>query len=138
MQYKDWQIDAVVALKKRGVNHRDIAEQVFGKRTMASSFWYILNEHYYVQKEEDAPKILIFDIETAPEIVFSWGRWKQNTGVSQVIQRSFMLTWAAKWLGDEDKKFDGIPYQRDPTYFTPYSEEDDLEIVSSIWHLLDE
>jgi hypothetical protein len=65
-------------------------------------------------------KILLFDVETAPMQVYTWGRWDQNVGSSQVIQESYMLTWAAKWLDDEEVFFDSLPnhkkdYKKDPT-----------------------
>lgn len=142
MSYSKEQIHAVVTLKKAGVTHREIAKQVFGKKSFASSVWYILNEHLYnAPKEKEGPRILLFDIETAPEIVYSWGRWKQNTGVSQVIQRSYMLCWSAKWLGSKEVLWDSIPmtHAKDGTIIDrfEYDPKDDYNIVRSIWLLLD-
>lgn len=133
MQYSEQQIDQIIKLKKQGVSHRDISEHVFGKRSAASSVWYILNEKYYPKAEETKPKILIFDIETTPEIVYSWGRWKQNTGVRQVLQRSYMLCWAAKWLEDNGTYRDYL------TFYKEYAEDpsNDFKIVKSIWDMLD-
>lgn len=45
-------------------------------------------------------KILTFDIETAPHIAYIWRMWKENIGVDQLITPGYMLTWAAKWLGN--------------------------------------
>lgn len=150
MNYSKETISAVIALKKAGVTHRSIAKQVFGKKTAASSVWYILNEYYYnKQEKKEGPRILIFDIETSPELGYVWGRFKQFLAPVQVKQRSFMLTWSAKWLGEEEAMADAIPYHR-PMHWVgfdeegayggvrgDYKEEDDREIVASMWSLLD-
>ena len=135
--YTKEQIAAVVALKKAGVSHRAIAKQVFGKKSMASSVFYILYENLYTKPEEkEGPRILIFDIETSPEIGYVWGRFKQFLAPVQVKQRSFMLTWSAKWLGEDEVIADAIPRHRKYTNVS-YTEEDDREIVASMWALLD-
>ncbi len=55
-------------------------------------------------------KILLLDIETAPNLATVWGMFKQNIAVNQLIESSYTLCWAAKWLGhdDEDVKFESI------------------------------
>ena len=138
MSYSKEQIAAVCTLKAAGVKHRDIAEQVFGRRSSASSVWYILNEHFYRKPvKKQGPKVLVFDLETSPELGYVWGRFKQFLAPVQVKQRSFLLTWAAKWLGEKEVLTDAIPnYRAVPP--RGYSEDDDFEIVSSIWRLLDE
>lgn len=45
------------------------------------------------------PRILLLDIETAPNKVYCWGVWDQNIAHEQVIESSYILCWAAKWLG---------------------------------------
>lgn len=47
-------------------------------------------------------KILIFDIETAPNLAYVWGLWKQNIGLNQIKRDDQMLCWAAKWLGETE------------------------------------
>ena len=137
MSYTKQQIEAVVTLKKAGLTHRSIAKEVFGKKSAASSVWYILNEHYYHQPEKkQGPKILIFDLETSPELGYVWGRFKQFLAPVQVEQRSYLLTWSAKWLGEKEVMADAINNYRQTE--TKYGQEDDLEVVTSIWHLLDE
>jgi DNA polymerase elongation subunit (family B) len=53
-------------------------------------------------------KILLLDIETAPNTVFTWGLWDQNVGINQIIESSYVLCWAAKWYGEKDVKFDSV------------------------------
>lgn len=139
MNYTKSQIEAVIILKKAGLSHRAIAEEVFGKRSSASSVFYILDEHYYKQQggKKEGPKILIYDIETSPELGYVWGRFKQFLAPVQVKQRSFLLTWSAKWVGEEKVMADAIPNYREAPQ-GGYKEQDDFEVVSSIWRLLDE
>ncbi len=42
-------------------------------------------------------KQLILDIETAPNTVYTWGLFKQNIAINQIVKPSYLLCWAAKW-----------------------------------------
>lgn len=53
-------------------------------------------------------KILLLDIETAPNLVHVWGLWQQNVGLPQIIDSGYVMCWAAKWLGEEYIHFDSI------------------------------
>lgn len=46
-------------------------------------------------------KILLLDIETAPNTAYVWGLYDQNIATSQVIETGRVLSWAAKWYGDK-------------------------------------
>ncbi len=48
-------------------------------------------------------KILILDLETSPHKGFHFGLFQQNISISQLIESSTVLCWAAKWL--DDKKY---------------------------------
>jgi DNA polymerase elongation subunit (family B) len=50
------------------------------------------------------PKILTFDIETAPIEAYTWGLFDQNVGLNQIKEDWYFLAWAAKWLGDKPSK----------------------------------
>lgn len=57
---------------------------------------------YYENIKRTTPaKILIFDIETAPMVSYTWGAWKQNISSNQIIDDWFIISWAAKWLFDD-------------------------------------
>ena len=43
-------------------------------------------------------KILVWDVETAPNLAYVWGLWKQNISIGQMVDDGYMLCWAAKWL----------------------------------------
>lgn len=50
------------------------------------------------------PKILIFDIETAPITAYTWGLFDQTVGLNQIKTDWHLLAWAAKWHGDPASK----------------------------------
>lgn len=53
-------------------------------------------------------KILLLDIETAPNVAHVWGLFQQNIGINQLIDSSFVMCWSAKWLGEEEIFFDSF------------------------------
>jgi hypothetical protein len=53
-------------------------------------------------------KILLLDIETAPNLVHVWGLWQQNVHISQIMDSSYVMCWAAKWLGEDEIFFDSV------------------------------
>lgn len=81
-------------------------------------------------KKQNKPKVLLFDIETAPIVAYVWALWDQNVGLSQIKSDWHVLSWAGKWLGS-----DKIMYkdQRKAKVL-----EDDSGILRTIWELLDE
>lgn len=81
--------------------------------------------------EPKFPKILIFDVETAPMKAFVWGRWKQNIALNQTISEWFMLCWSAKWLYSDEVISDCLTPEE-------AKEEFDYRIVSHLWELIDQ
>jgi DNA polymerase elongation subunit (family B) len=75
-------------------------------------------------------KILVFDIETAPSRGYIWSAWKQNIQPNQIISDWFMLTWAAKWLFEDDVMSARISVDE-------VEMEDDKRITEEVWRLLD-
>jgi hypothetical protein len=47
-------------------------------------------------------KILLLDIETAPNLAHVWGLWDQNIGLSQLLEPGYTLCWSAKWLDEPE------------------------------------
>lgn len=78
------------------------------------------------------PKILLFDIETAPLEVYCWGLWDQNIGLEMVKEWTSVLSWSAKWLGDTDDK---IMYEDNRS---KKNVRDDKQLVKGIHSLLDQ
>lgn len=79
-------------------------------------------------------KILLFDIETAPNRGFIWSIWKEVMSYNFIESDWFIMCWAAKWL--DEKKIhscaitDFKRYKKDP--------ECDKEVLAKLWKLLDE
>lgn len=77
-------------------------------------------------------RILFLDIETAPNLGWTWGKWEQN--VIAFKKHWFMLSFSMKWLGD----------RRGHTYilpdFTGYAsdKENDFKLVKKLHGVLDE
>lgn len=71
-------------------------------------------------------KILLLDIETSPNQVYTWGLWKQNIGINQIINCGSTLCWAAKWLNNPKVMFKSQYHQSR------------AEMLVSIHNLLDE
>lgn len=50
-------------------------------------------------------RILLLDIETAPNIVYTWGLRDQNISINQIEQSSYVMCYAAKWYGRKGVTF---------------------------------
>jgi DNA polymerase elongation subunit (family B) len=70
--------------------------------------------------------ILLLDIETAPNVAFTWGLFKQNISLGQLVKPGRTICWAAKWL---DKK--------KVIYKSEYHQDHET-MVREMWKLLDE
>lgn len=83
-------------------------------------------------KKNNKPKILIFDIETMPNLVRTWRKWEQNVIWYERYGYTWSISW--KWLGE--KKI----YHKNITDFTLYKKDkyNDKELVEFMWKLVDE
>lgn len=50
-------------------------------------------------------KILLLDIETAPNKAYVWGTYKQNINPDWIEAAGYVLCWTAKWLGSDEVLF---------------------------------
>ncbi len=92
-----------------------------------------LNE-YKKSKRTEKPKhakILVFDIETAPNKAWVWGKWKQNINDDAYTSDWFILTWSAKWLFD-DKVYSAKLTSKEA------KNQDDYRICKSLFRMIDE
>lgn len=78
--------------------------------------------------EVDRPKlkILVIDIETRPNLAYVWDVWKQNVSPKQLIDEKEVISFAAKWLGEEGVTFRSIHHHTKD------------EMVAWAWELLNE
>lgn len=73
------------------------------------------------------PEIVFIDIETSPNLAHVWGLFKQNVGLSQLIDSSRTMCFAAKRRGSKEIMF-----------VQENSPEDNSNVVEEAWQLLDE
>ena len=71
-------------------------------------------------------KILLLDIETAPNIAYVWRFFKENVGAKQVLENTFIMSFAFKWLGDEK------------TYVFSADEYGEIQLLKALIAILDE
>ena len=77
------------------------------------------------------PKILLFDIETSLYHFVGWGTYKQFIQHYQITKHQYIISWAAKWLYDDNVQSDVVTPEESKN-------RDDGRILKSIWKLLDE
>tara|TARA_Y100000310_G_scaffold74348_1_gene70478 strand:+ start:13013 stop:14038 length:1026 start_codon:yes stop_codon:yes gene_type:complete len=78
------------------------------------------------------PKVLVLDIETSPNAFWGWGMFNQNYSLAMVKDEWFILSYAAKWLGDPEHKvmyndMRGVVHT-----------QDDKFLLEELWNLLNE
>lgn len=77
-------------------------------------------------------KVLIFDIETAPNLGYIWEKYEQN--VIAFKQERYLLSFAYMWLSDEKVHVKALPdyklYKKEP--------QSDFCLVADLWKLFDE
>ncbi len=78
------------------------------------------------------PKVLVFDIETAPIIAHVWSLWENNVALNQVEADWHCLSWSAKWKDAPDTE---VMYMDQRSVAKV---EDDTLLLEGIWELLDE
>ena len=82
--------------------------------------------------KKNKTKILLLDIETAPNIAYIWAKYEQNA--LEFLKETYILCFSFKWLGAKTTHAVALPdfkrFKKDPT--------DDLEVVQYVWKLLDE
>lgn len=78
------------------------------------------------------PKILVFDIETAPITAYVWDLWDQNVGLSQIKADWHLLAWAAKWYGEPAQKVMYMDSSKKSNV------QDDRDLIQGLWNLLDQ
>lgn len=113
-----------------GVSKRQIVKHKFSEIVKAAG----LEPNKHAQTTEPfepvirPPRILFFDIETAPLTGFTWGTYDQQ--VIKVIKDWFVLSYAAKFNNDD--RF----FYLDQRFANPI--EDDFQLLCGIHHLISE
>ncbi len=72
---------------------------------------------------------LVLDIETAPILGYFWELGEQYVGTDQIVKDWYIISWSAKWLGDDKVTYRDIRNAK---------EGDDKPILKELWKLLDQ
>lgn len=78
------------------------------------------------------PRVLLYDLETAPNLGWTWGKWEQN--VIDFKASWYLLSFAYKWQGEARVKTCALP---DYASFKK-DKENDAGLVKELWKLFDE
>jgi len=78
------------------------------------------------------PRILFLDLETFPNIGYSWGKYEQN--IIRFKQETCLATYAAKWLDEKEVFAKALP---DFKGYRPGSYNDE-KLVKDLWMLVNE
>ena len=76
------------------------------------------------------PAVLVFDVETLPILGFSWGVWNQDIHPAQIVNDWCILSYSAKWLGEDRIISDTLTPQEAVN-------RNDGRLVKDFWKLLD-
>lgn len=60
-------------------------------------------------------RILTLDLETSPNVAHVWGLWQQNVSLSQLMESTEVISFAAKWHGAKPVHFSSIHHDDKPT-----------------------
>lgn len=71
-------------------------------------------------------KLLLLDIETAPNLAYVWGLFKENIPLQRLVDSGYVLCWSARWYGSDE------------TYFASEKQNGTGEMLNLIHDLLDE
>lgn len=139
MNNEEWKGRALV-LAKEGLSWRQIAVILDQPKSTVSD--YLRKEFKSTSEVNETaqdiilkvpaagPRILLYDIETSPIIAQMWSMWQQGFGLNQIEEDWFILSFAAKWKGEDE------------IYYFDQSDaenvEDDSALLEKLWYLLDE
>ena len=124
------------AAKTLGLNESSVRKGIKYDRVVLGKFKFSILDSVNTNTApvlQVPAKILLLDIETSPLLAYVFQKqvWKARIGYDKVLSDYFMLTWAAKWLGETEMLSDKLT--SDEVLY-----ENDERIVISLWKLLDE
>lgn len=76
------------------------------------------------------PRILTFDIETAPMEVYAWGTGEQHVNIEQIIKPTSILAFAGKFVGESKIHYFDTSDRKDP--------RDDKELLKKATAMINE
>jgi hypothetical protein len=130
---KEWtkpEIDFVLKEYKRGLSRREIARSFKAKYNEPRSQDSIKHciDVYGLDIEKDLKRVLILDIETRSLVVKTWGLFDQNIGLNQVVEDGGILSWSAKWIGEEKTFYKDVKGDK----------KKEKELLQPLWKMIDD
>ena len=107
--------------------HKERIREVLGTEKTIRGFKWKAKTYKY----NTGANILLLDIETAPSEAYIWGLWNQDIYTHQIMSDWYIISWAAKWLFDEEVLSDRLTGQESLI-------GDDSRILENLWELLDQ
>lgn len=100
MKLSQQQINDVIYLKNQGLSSRFIANLLGVSKTAVNDNY---KKHFTSLGYTDSkPRILVFDVETLPSVVATFGRYNVNVAHDNVIEEGGQIVSAAwSWIGKE-------------------------------------
>lgn len=126
-------IASLVELRLDGLTWAEIGDELdITPNKARKAFYRYMRDDAEPRGSVKGPKILVFDIETAPMEGYFWGLFKQNISLEMIKQHTTILSWSAKWLGapESEVMYADVRHQE--------NKRDDKELVMKIHSLLDE
>lgn len=116
--------DAINDLINKGFSKRQVAYELNLPKSSVSD--YLRNKEFndVVVKPYNKMKILVLDIETAPLLANLWSIWQHGVSLNQVQKDWHILSFAAKWYGEEE------------VFYFDQSDEHDVEDDFNLCHVL--
>ena len=132
---RDWtptEIELLVSLKLAGQTWEEIAKNFDGvtPNSARKAFYRYTRDDAKPRGSKSAPKVLLFDIETAPIEAYVWDIWNQNVGLEQIKKDWSILSFAAKWMHEDKVMYLDNRDQKDP--------RDDRHLLPVLASLLEE
>ena len=120
--------EIIRSLKNLSVSGREIAKQIGRSKSAVNDF---LKEGSY-QPVQQGPRILFVDVETAPALTLSFGRFNQNFTQDHVVKEGgYILCYAAKWLGETEIMSNSLRAWE-------LSTSDDAILCDELWELYEQ
>ena len=116
--------ECIAGLKAHIARHKKVARDPFARNSVVGTKW---KTHWPTWQEfmeaagviNDPAKILLLDIETAPNRAFVWGTWKQNINPDWIDADGYVLCWTAKWLDSKEIHFHRLKDGKHKTLLDP-------------------
>ena len=116
--------DKIYDLLDKGLSKRQVAKELGIPRSTVSDYLRSKQDYAIETKVINKMRILVLDIETAPLISDLWSIWQHGVGLNQVRKDWHLLSFAAKWYGEEE------------VFYYDQSDEHDIEDDFNLCHVL--